>query len=100
MDTNSAIREWKIEDRRWKKVLSHPLFSIFYFRFLKPCLFVVFILILSARAVEPNFSSSTNVAKKARIVIVENSKVTKHFLPQPNEIPSMVERGLTKFTGK
>src|SRR5438552_4191357 len=52
-----------------------------------------------AKAADPNFSSA-QPAKKTRIVIVENSKVTKHFLPQPNEIPSMVERGLTKFTGK
>ena len=54
---------------------------------------------LSANAAEPVFSSTTNRAA-SRVVVVENPKATKHFLPKTSELPGMIEHGIQRLTGK
>jgi hypothetical protein len=53
----------------------------------------------SANAAEPLFSSQ-NSSTPARVVIVEEPGAVKKFRPVPAKIPSMIDRGIQRLTGK
>jgi hypothetical protein len=55
---------------------------------------------ISARAAEPATPAPLPIHPVSRLVVVENEKATHHFLPQAQEIPTMIERGLKQLTGK
>ena len=54
------------------------------------------------RAAEPEFSNHPPEKKevRARVVIVRDPDATKVFVPQPERLPSMIERGLREISGK
>ena len=53
-----------------------------------------------ARAAGPFLSGSGSGAPRARVVIVQDSEATEAFLPRPQTILEMVDRGITNLTGK
>src|SRR5438309_830875 len=53
----------------------------------------------SAFAADP-FSTSARTGPRARVVTVSDRDATEAFRPRPERIQTMVERGITRVTGK
>jgi uncharacterized protein (DUF362 family) len=66
---------------------------------------ILFCLIEFLRPSSPLSAAETKAqvrepVRHARVVTVENPDATMTFTPQPGKIPPMIERGLTRLTGK
>jgi hypothetical protein len=61
---------------------------------------VVCLMALLARAEPPLLSTSEPMPTRARVVIVQDNNATESFRAQHDHVVSLVQSGITKFTGK
>jgi len=58
------------------------------------------VLSLPVSGADLSSSTSTNGGPRARVVIVSDPQATEAFCPRPETVRALVERGITRFTGK